>query len=231
MSDDTPTQRFDSTGADAPTEVIGGPPTTPEGAAGGGVNGEGKSRRLLIILASVGGALLIAVLILLVVLLTRGAPTTNPTDSASPSPSPTPSQTPSTSPSPTPSPSATSTPPPEPEPTQPPQATGPRFSSFSAPASEGGCSKGTIDFTPPVPTLRVSWATKGTDEAWIVMGDSDAADSQFMQIPLNGDQSDFPYPLYFNCSSDSTEYTITLVGPDGEHVNKHWTVTNTGEKF
>ena len=68
MSDDTPTQKFDQPGADAPTEVIGGPPAPPaDGSAAATAAGDPKSRRLIIILASIGGALLLAVLILLIV--------------------------------------------------------------------------------------------------------------------------------------------------------------------
>lgn len=52
-----------------------------------------------------------------------------------------------------------------------------------------------------------------------------------MQIPLNGDQADFPYEQTVDCADDSNVYTITLVGPDGKHVSKSWTVAITGDNF
>lgn len=211
MSDNTPTERFDA-------------PVT--GAAADEVT---KSRTLLYVLIGVGVLLLVAIVILIATLLGRpGAnaadPTASPTvtDSATPTPTPTES-----SPSATPEPEV----PEDEEPEPPAEPTGARFKTFNAPSSEDGCSPGGPGFPETRPLLKVSWSTAGADEAWFVMGTSDAADSGFMQIPLNGNQSDFPYPIEFNCSNDSTTYTITLVAPNGDHVQKHWTVTNTGEQF
>lgn len=204
MSDETPTQKFEAPGVEA----------------------EPKRRHRFTVIAAIGGALLLAVVVLLVILLTRGPANPTPTPTLSPSPTPsattTPTATPPASPSPAPTPAQTS---------NPPQATGPEFSSFVAPAEESRCSKGGPDFTAPLPLVKVSWATTGAVEAWFVTGTSDAADSRFMQIPLAGSQDDFPYPVEFGCSADSVTYTITLVGPGGKHVSKRWTVTNTGEKL
>jgi hypothetical protein len=225
MSDDTPTQRFDAAG-DAPTQRLSATQPTDVPLE---VAEERKSRRLIIIFASIGGALLLGVLILLILLLTRGdgvptASTSSPTPTASstPSVSPTPSATPT--PTPTPTPTATAAPPP-------PEETGPRFTSFSAPSTEGGCSAGGPGFPETRPNVEVSWASAGTDEAWFVGGSGDAAEAGYMQIPLNGNQNDFPFQREFNCGGDSDTFTITLVGPDGEHVNKTWTVENTGDQF
>jgi hypothetical protein len=219
----TPTERFDGASAGS-TPPPGGGPTGPTGGAE-----DGKSKRLLIILGSIGGALLLAVLILLVVLLTRdsGSPTAgeSPTGSASPSatvsesPSPTPSQ------SPTPTPTAT-----EDAPPPPPEATGPELSELNT-GSSVQCSAGGPGFDPTRPLIQVSWQTQGTNEAWIVQGTSDAADSGFMQIPLSGTQADFQFPLEFPCNQTEAVYTITLVGPDGEHVSESWSVANTGDVF
>jgi hypothetical protein len=75
--------------------------------------------------------------------------------------------------------------------------------------------------------VKVSWTTVRATSAWIVQGTSDAADSGFMKIPVDGNESDFPYSIDFQCGSASSTYTITLVGNNGKHVSTHWTVTNT----
>lgn len=224
MSDDTPTQKFDAAG-DAPTERM------TQADSDSGEAPAGRSRRTLIILASIGGALLLAVLILLVVLLTRGSsdpvalPTNTESESATPSASPTPSE--SASPSPSPSPEETEEAPPPPPPSEP---TGPRFTNFIA-EDTISCSAGGPGADPFVPRIEVAWTSAGADEAWYVNGTSDAADSGYMQIPLSGDESDFPYEQLFNCGNDQNKYTITLVAPNGDHFSKTWTVTNTGDNF
>ena len=218
MSDDTPTQRL------------------PEQNAPGEIYEElgeerQKSRGLLIGLIVAGALLVAAIAVIVIIFLGKGAganqadPTTVPTDSSSPvatdtsAPSDTPSDTP------TPQPTETQAPPPPP----PPPATGAAFTSFS-PKSQVACSKGGPGFTPDPPAIQISWATVRADSAWIVQGTSDAADSQFMQIPLNGNQSNFQYTLQFPCFQANATYTITLVGTDGKHVSKSWKVTNTGDK-
>ena len=203
MSDSTPTQKL--------TTVV-------EGDAP-------KSRTLMYVLIGIGALLLVAIIALIVALLSSNA-----TPAAAPSPTPTVSSTPSptsSEPSATPTPSQTEAPVVDPAPAP----AGARFKTFNAPSSESGCSAGGPGFPETRPLVTVSWSTAGADEAWFVMGTSDAADSGFMQIPLNGNQSDFQYEQQFNCSSPSTTYTITLVAPDGSHVNKSWTVTNTGDQF
>jgi hypothetical protein len=52
-----------------------------------------------------------------------------------------------------------------------------------------------------------------------------------MQLPINGDQNDFQYPVTLQCDQDKTTFTITLLGSDGSHLSKSWTVKNTGDKF
>jgi hypothetical protein len=223
MSDDTPTERFEAPGA-----VEG---------AGGGDSSEKKSKQLILILSIVGGLLLIAVVVLLTLLFSGGlgGPRTDPVSevSTSPSassietPSTSPSETPSESPSASPSESPSSAPPPPPPP---PQQTGPRFKTLNYPSSQS-CSAGGPGFPATRPTFTVSWSTAGADEAWFVNGTDDAANSGYMQIPLNGNQGDFPYEQIVDCSDGSNTYTITLVGPDGKHVSKSWTVTITGDHF
>ena len=210
MSDNTPTERFDT-------------------VSGGAAEEAKKSRTLLYVLIGLGVLLLVAVLVLIGTLLSRPTgstgdpkPSSSPTDSATPTPAPTESSA-------SPTPEAEE---PETEDPQPPaEETGARFKTFNAASSLDGCSPGGPGFDATYPEIQVSWKTAGADEAWIVMGTSDAADSQYMQIPLNGNQSDFQYPMTLSCSDPSTTYTITLVAPNGDHVQKHFTVQNTGEQF
>jgi hypothetical protein len=220
MSDDTPTQKFDAAG-DAPTERLAQAETDAAEAP------TGRSRRTIIILTSIGGALLLAVLILLVVLLTRGSgdPVALPTDASTESATPSPTPTESESATPTPTPSATEEPPPPPT-----EPAGPHFTNFIA-EDQVACSAGGPGVDPFVPRIEVAWTSADADEAWYVNGTSDAADSGFMQIPLSGDESDFPYEQLFSCGNDQYKYTITLVGSNGEHVSKTWTVVNTGDNF
>jgi hypothetical protein len=207
MSDDTPTQRFD---AQPPAAEPGEP--------------KPKSR-LALVLAIVGGVLLLAV-ILLVVLLFKGQGTPEAAGTNSPISTSTPSTTPSvTSPpvTPTTSPSTSHTTAPPP---QPPQSTDPAFTKFVVQSTINSCSSGPY-YTGTPPTVNVTWATVRTDSVWIVQGTSDAADSGFMQIPVSGNQSNFPYEIDFGCDTPSSTYTITLVGSNGKHVSKSWTIKNT----
>ncbi len=217
MSDETPTEKFYP-----PTEPF--EPHEPESAPAS--DKEAKSRTLIIVLSVIGGLLLIVAVVLLTLLFARG------TGGASENPAPTlsPSATESSSPSPSASASPSETPSASPSATQPPAPQGPRFTTFNVPESQH-CSAGGPGVPPTRPIVTVSWATAGTDQAWFVNGTSDAADAQFMQIPLNGNQNDFQNPQEINCSSDKATFTITLVGPDGKHVNKSWTVSLTGDRF
>ncbi|MEO6941677.1 MAG: hypothetical protein ABI238_01560 [Terrimesophilobacter sp.] len=211
MSDDAPTVRFDR----------------PEPPASGGGK-EKKSRTLILVLSIIGGLLLIAIIIFLTLLFSRGlgGPASDP--GALPSTSATPSDTPSSSPSETPSETPSASPSAAPSP--PPHATGPRFTNFVVPKTQN-CSAGGPGVGPTHPNVTVTWATAGADTAWFVNGTSDAADSQFMQIPLSGNQDDFTFPQQIGCSTDSATFTITLVGADGKHLSKSWTVTLTGDRF
>jgi hypothetical protein len=217
MSDDTPTQRFD----------------TPAPSIGSEAEQEGKrSRGLMIALMAIGAAILIAIIILVIVLLGRPSEpvavgTTTPTPTASTSDTPTASIRPSATPTATAPPAATTPPKSGGGGSQP---TGAAFTNFSA-VTQVKCDQGTVNFTPPPIAIQVKWATVRTNSVWIVFGGSDAADSQFMQLPVSGNQSNFPYELDYPCGAASTEVTMTLVGSDGHHVQKHWTITNTGDKF
>jgi len=218
VSDDTPTQRMDTAANTDVHEAI-----EEEGK---------KSRGLMIALIAVGALLLIGLIIVLIVLLGRnGTPvavsTTTPTPTASTSDTPTASTPPSATPTVTASPTATTPPKSGGGGSQP---TGAAFSNFSA-VTQVTCDKGGPNFTPPPIAIQVKWATVRTNSVWIVFGSSDAADSQFMQLPVSGNQSNFPYELDYPCGAASIEVTMTLVGSDGHHVQKHWTIKNNGDKF
>lgn len=202
MSDDTPTQKYDPVGSDAPTEVFGGPPTPPAGT-NPPAPGEGKSRRLVIILASIGGALLVAVLILLILLLTRGAPAPVTTPSASPTPTPTPtaSETPTPSPTPTPTPTET-TPPPPPPPAGP-------ITSYTA-------SQTTVDCSGDNPTVTFSWAATG-QTLWFGVGTDNAKNAPYDTYPLN-----YTLDFTYQCgqASGQQKYTITVESSTGDVTSK-----------
>jgi hypothetical protein len=55
----------------------------------------------------------------------------------------------------------------------------------------------------------------------------DAKDQGYMQVPTTGNQNDLTDEHLFDCNHRQTEdVTITLVGPKGEHVSKHATITD-----
>ncbi|HEX3680259.1 MAG TPA: hypothetical protein VHU90_11100 [Galbitalea sp.] len=206
MSDDTPTQRFDA-------QPLATGPSEPK-----------KKSRLAVILGIIGGVLLLVV-ILLVILLVKGqgtpqtAGTNNPIASTTPGATPRVTARPVT-PTATQSASHTIAPPP------PPPSTDPAFTKFVVQSTINSCSSGPY-YTGTPPTVNVTWATVRTDSVWIVQGTSDAADSGFMQIPVSGNQSNFPYEIDFSCDTPNSTYTITLVGSNGKHVSKSWTIKNT----
>lgn len=181
-----------------------------------------KNNRTLIVLIAVIGALLIALIALVFFILGQGSVVDrDPTgldSSTSPSPplSSSPSERPSESPSENPSGQAA-----------PPADNSTRFTAFNAPTTVT-CDAGDEDNQPPKPTLMVSWASANAVEAWYSPGNQDAKKKNYMQIPLSGNQDNFTDEHLFPCfdQGPSRDYTITLVGPNGEHVSKTWTVTD-----
>ncbi len=170
-----------------------------------------KRNTLVIALASTGGVLLLAVVALAFLLIGRGLGG-GADAAASPSPQDAPSQTPS----PTPTPSAT------PEQAAPqPVDRSPRFTEFTAQTEVQCPNEG------DKPEIMVSWSTANAVEVWYTSGDDDAKDDNYMQVPLTGSQANFTDEHLFPCAHRGTQdYTITLVGPGGEHVSEHWTVTD-----
>lgn len=229
MSDDTPTRRFDQPGADAPTERFDSvpPPHEPgDGVAESGDPGEKKSRRLLIILIALGAAILLAILIVLIVLLTRGSGTPTAADTATPSPTATSTPSPTATNSPTPS----ATPTPAPTQTVTPPTNDVAITSFTA-NTTSQCSSQTQN---PV-SMEISWTSENGIAAYFGVNTDDAeANGQGWTLPPSGNQNDFPngyVPYHFECGNASIDYTITVVGTNGDKQSKRITVENTGDQF
>lgn len=207
MSDDTPTQRFDSAGApDAPTEMLTNPSAPSPSGDTSGAPGDARSKRTIVILLAVGGALLLGVLILLIVLLLRGGstpplPSPTPTESSA-TPSPTPTETsPTPSPTPTPTPTPTADPPPPPP----------------SPISTFTASEGTVncDGVSSV-TVQFSWAATG-QTLWFGVGTDNAKAAPYDTFPLN-----YTLDFDYQCGQPSGQqkYTITVESSGGSLTSK-----------
>jgi hypothetical protein len=126
-------------------------------------------------------------------------------------------------------PSAATTPPPSTttsttssSPAPPPPPPG-EFTSFAAPDTQRCDSHGKGHKSTE---LEVSWSTANATEVWIAVGTEDAVSAGTEQVPLAGNQDSLPVPLELDCASRTSTFTLTLVGDDGGHVSKTWTVTN-----
>jgi hypothetical protein len=209
VSDNTPTERFDA----------------PQAASGDAA--VRRPNRLLYVLIALGLALLLALIVVIVLMLNRGngqlvsagSPSPNPNISDGPSVSA--STAPSLSKNESPSPSASQTK------AAPKPDTKPHFTTFNVPKEESGCSK--ADNFVFYPTVKVKWAAANAESVWFVQGTDDAADSQYLKLPIKGNQDDFPdnSAPQFPCNGQPATYTLTIVGTDGSHYSKHWTVTDT----
>jgi hypothetical protein len=178
-------------------------PTQPNG-------GPKQNRTLIIALSAVGGVLLLAVVALLFLLLGRGLasePTAGVTGTPTPTATPTVSATPLAD---------------QPQADPPPaEDTTPRFTSFNA-VTEVMCPN-----SGDKPEIQFSWATANAVEVWYTSGHEDAKDDDYMQVPLSGNQNDLTDEHLFECAHRETgEYTLTLVGPNGERVHQFWTVVD-----
>jgi hypothetical protein len=175
----------------------------------------GIDRRLLIALLSVGGVLVVALIVLIVVLLTRGGgatladatttPSTSSGTSATATPTPTTADTGGT------------------QQTAAPVDNSTHFTSFNVVTTVHCDTTGNS----PKPVVTLSWASKNAVEAWFSPANVDAKDQAYMQVPTTGNQNDLTDEHLFDCNHRQTEdVTITLVGPKGEHVSKHATITD-----
>jgi hypothetical protein len=119
-------------------------------------------------------------------------------------------------------PTATSTAAPTAEAQQPAEDTSPRFTSFNA-LTEVACPQ-----DGDKPEIQFNWQTAHATQVWYTSGLEDAVDDNYMQVPLNGSQSDLTDEHLFPCNHRSSQqYTVTLLGDNGEHVSEHFTVTDT----
>ena len=177
----------------------------------------GLDRRLLIALLAVGGVLAIGIIVLIVVLLTRGSGGASLADATS-----TPSAS-SASPTPTPTPTPTTAGTGGTQQTAAPVDNSTHFTSFNVVTTVHCDTTGNS----PKPVVTLSWASKNAVEAWFSPANVDAKDQGYMQVPTTGNQNDLTDEHLFDCNHRQTEdVTITLVGPSGEHVSKHATITD-----
>ena len=180
-----------------------------------------SNRGLLIALVAIGGLIALGVVALIFMNIGKGLADDPGADAPSPSTSATPSVEPNASATPT----ETGA-----EPEEPAVDTSTRFTSFNAP-TETECDAGDEDGQLPKPPILVSWSSANAVEAWYSPSDEDAKDDGYMQIPLSGNQDDLTDEHLFPCFHEpSHPYTITLVGPNGEHVSRTWVVTNVGDQ-
>jgi len=173
----------------------------------------GLDRRLLVALLIVGGVLAVGIIVLIVVLLTRGSGGTALADATS-----TPSTSANASATATPTPSASAE-----QPTSAPVDNSTHFTSFNVVTTVHCDTTGNS----PKPVVTLSWASQNAVEAWFSPANVDAKDQGYMQVPTTGNQNDLTDEHLFDCNHQQTEdVTITLVGPNGEHVSKHATITD-----
>lgn len=209
--------------SDAPTQRLEPTPDAAQPGAPGPRRGRGPVIALIVVAALLAAAVVVA---LVLVLLPHGAPVAVSTTSATPTTS---SAAPSpTASSPAPSPTATAK-----------SGSGgsggsrPSGGSFTSlqPTSPVMCSTGGPYTQPVRPDIQVSWSTAHAQSVWIVAGTSDAADSKYMKLPTTGSEKDFSEPIGYQCSQKSEVFTLTLVGDDGTHVSKQFTIENAGDTF
>ena len=215
MSDDTPTQRFET----PPSEVQPDPEKK-------------KNRTLTVALIIVGAILLIAIIILVVVLAARGSGSTTAgattSTSASASPSETASATPSASPTPTATPTPTHTVAP------PPPSNDAVINSFTTGSTTVLCNESAPqgDHQP----IGFAWSTSKAAKVYFGVNTNDASTaSLFDNLPASGNSNDdFPSgynhgDFEFPCPSASQKYTLTVVGDNGHKQSKSVTIVNKGD--
>ncbi len=220
MSDDTPTQRFPSTGGDLPTQRLSTAEIQED------LREEKQtSKGLLVGLIVAGGLLLVAVMVIVFVILGGTRSGGNPLAGETPSVSPAPLPTASVTPEPTPG---------EPEnPPDDPPSTTPQIDSFSVSPSSWACNT-SAPVPVPDPQLSFSWSTTNASHVYFGVGATNDAEQNGMgweELPVDGSDGDFPggMDFTFNCPVESQSYTITATDDGGNRVSRTFTVTNTGD--
>jgi hypothetical protein len=115
-----------------------------------------------------------------------------------------------------------STAPAPPPPAPPPAGT---FTTFVVPTAEQCPGRGNRHATV---AAQVTWATSNATQVWIAQGTGDAVQAAQEQVPLAGNQDSFPTPVLLDCNQSSVTLTMTLIGADGNHVSRSWTVQLMG---
>jgi hypothetical protein len=220
MSDDTPTQRFPSTGGDLPTQRLGTAEIQED------LHEEKqKSKGLLVGLIVAGALLLVALIVIVFVLMGGSRNGGNPLAGETPTSSPSPLPSESVTPEPTPT-------EPEDEPDEPPSTT-PQIDSFSVSPSSWACNT-SAPVPVPDPQLSFSWSTTNASHVYFGVGATNDAEQNGMgweDLPVDGSDGDFPggMDFTFNCPVESQSYTITATDDGGNRVSRTVTVTNTGD--
>jgi hypothetical protein len=124
-------------------------------------------------------------------------------------------------------PGATDTSAPPASPSQPPPPPG-VFTVFTVPPAQDCHKHGGPGKDQQEVDLQVTWATTNATQVWVAPGSTDAQTVGTEQIPLSGNQDAFPTPVPIDCNDTSQTFTMTLVGADGAHVSRTWTVMITG---
>jgi hypothetical protein len=163
--------------------------------------------RLILILGIVAGVLLLAVVAIVFLLIGRGSvpQSADPTPSATSTESPTPTTTPT---------------PDESDDSEQPVDNSTRFTDFDADLTVECDPTGEQD----KPEITFSWTAVNAVEAWYTPSDEDAKDDDYMRFPnaSRGTNDDLTDEHLFPCNHDQfLDVTITLVGPDGQHVSHH----------
>jgi cytoskeletal protein RodZ len=220
MSDDTPTQRFPSTGGDLPTQRLDTAEVQED------LREEKQKSKSLLIGLIIAGALLLVAAVAIIFVLLGGAQSDplageSPTASASPEPSPGESVTPE------PTPTETE------DPQEDPPSTTPQIDSFAVSPSSWACNT-----SAPIPVddpqLSFSWSTTNATHVYFGVGATNDAEQNGMgweNLPVDGSSGDFPggMDFTFNCPVESQSYTITATDDAGHRTSRTVTVTNTGD--
>jgi hypothetical protein len=72
--------------------------------------------------------------------------------------------------------------------------------------------------------IQFSWSTTDATQVWVAPGSGDAQTAGGQQVPLSGNQDSLTTPLTVSCDARDAAFTLTLVGADGAHQSRSWTV-------
>jgi uncharacterized protein (DUF2147 family) len=84
------------------------------------------------------------------------------------------------------------------------------------------------------PGISFNYTAKNASSVWFLFGEGDAADAQAFPMPISGNQGDVyggGAKVEYPCGQATAKYTLTVVGTNGQHVSKTFTVKNTGDQY